>query len=103
MTPASQTDRPKVGGARPGAGRPLGVKNRPLVDLAKLAGRSGGAALEVLEAAMLDPATPPQCRVSAAQTILTYAKGAVGHDTRDVGQGQVRAAMLETEKMFSDV
>jgi len=91
------------GGARPGAGRPPGSKNRPLIDLAKLAGRSGEAALEVLEAAMLDPTAPPQCRVSAAQTILTYAKGSVGHDTSDIGHGQVRAAMLATNELFGDV
>jgi len=91
------------GGQRPGAGRPQGSKNRPLVTLATLAGAIGEDALDVLEQAIKDKSQPMAIRVQSAIAVLDYGQGAMGRSNEDYGTGATRNALIEAEKMFSDV
>lgn len=61
------------GGRRPGAGRPLGSKNRKTVDglsLAELAKQSTEECLDLLKEIVGDPSASPGIRVKAAVALL---------------------------------
>ena len=100
---ASQTERPQYGGRRPGAGRPKGSKNRPLVTLASIAGASGESALAVLEQAMKDMTQPMDVRVRAATAVLALGAGAMARSRADFGTGMTRNVAIESERFFADL
>jgi len=61
----------KQGGARPGAGRPMGSTS-----LKRRAASHAGEALAALVSVTNDDAAPPDVRVHAATAILDYGLGA---------------------------
>lgn len=63
-------NKPKRGGERPGAGRPIGSSG-----LKRRAASHAGEALAALVSVTKDDAAPPDVRVKAATAILDYGLG----------------------------